>query len=96
MLVGAGVNVVMTRTGDTRVNRKSVDWTRDGEVGYRDELSSRIEIANAARADVFIVVHNNAPHRAWVPPRPGTTPRARSRRSTRAWRSSSRPTWSST
>jgi len=47
MLVGAGVNVVMTRTGDTRVNRKSVDWTRDGEVGYRDELSSRIEIANA-------------------------------------------------
>lgn len=59
MLVGAGVNVVMTRTGDTKVNRKNIDWTRDGDVGYRDELSSRIEIANAARADVFIVVHNN-------------------------------------
>lgn len=59
MLVGAGVKVVMTRTGDAKVNRKKVDWTRDGDVAYRDELASRIEIANAARADVFVVVHNN-------------------------------------
>jgi N-acetylmuramoyl-L-alanine amidase len=59
MLVGAGVKVVMTRTGDTKVNGKKVDWTRDGKVGYRDELASRIEIANKARADVFVVVHNN-------------------------------------
>ena len=59
MLLGAGVNVVMTRTRDTRVNRGLVDWTRDGEVAYRDELASRIEIANAARADVFLVLHNN-------------------------------------
>jgi N-acetylmuramoyl-L-alanine amidase len=59
MLVGAGVKVVMTRTGDTRVNRGSVDWTRDGTVAYRDELASRIEIANAARADVFLALHNN-------------------------------------
>jgi N-acetylmuramoyl-L-alanine amidase len=59
MLLGAGVKVVMTRTSDSRVNRKKVDWTRDGKVGYRDELASRIEIANAARADVFVVVHNN-------------------------------------
>src|SRR6266545_4284067 len=59
MLRGAGVNVVMTRTSDTRVNRGSVDWTRDGTVAYRDELASRIEIADAARADVFLVLHNN-------------------------------------
>ena len=59
MLLGAGVKVVMTRTSDSKVNRKNVDWTRDGTVGYRDELASRIEIANAARADVFVVVHNN-------------------------------------
>jgi N-acetylmuramoyl-L-alanine amidase len=59
MLLGAGVNVVMTRTRDTRVNRGLVDWTRDGTVAYRDELASRIEIANAARADVFLVLHNN-------------------------------------
>jgi len=59
MLLGAGVNVVMTRTSDTRVNRGFVDWTRDGTVAYRDELAARIEIANAARADVFLVLHNN-------------------------------------
>jgi N-acetylmuramoyl-L-alanine amidase/outer membrane biosynthesis protein TonB len=59
MLMGAGVNVVMTRTSDTRVNRGFVDWTRDGIVAYRDELASRIEIANAARADVFLALHNN-------------------------------------
>ncbi len=59
MLLGAGVKVVMTRTSDSKVNRKNVDWTRDGKVAYRDELASRIEIANAARAAVFVVVHNN-------------------------------------
>jgi len=59
MLVGAGVKVVMTRTSDTRVNRSDTDWTREGGVGYRDELAARIEIANAARADVFVVLHNN-------------------------------------
>jgi N-acetylmuramoyl-L-alanine amidase/outer membrane biosynthesis protein TonB len=59
MLIGAGVKVVMTRTGDTRVNRGQIDWTRDGVVAYRDELASRIEIANAARADVFLALHNN-------------------------------------
>jgi N-acetylmuramoyl-L-alanine amidase len=59
MLVGAGVRVVMTRTGDSKVNTRQVDWTRDGQVAYRDELAARIEVANRARADVFIVVHNN-------------------------------------
>ncbi len=59
MLLGAGIKVVMTRTTDRRVNTKNVDWTRDGVVAYRDELASRIEVANAARADVFMVLHNN-------------------------------------
>ncbi|TMG23723.1 MAG: hypothetical protein E6H96_09245 [Chloroflexi bacterium] len=59
MLLGAGVNVVMTRTTDTKVNRSGTDWTGDGEVAYRDELASRIEVANRARADVFMVLHNN-------------------------------------
>ena len=51
MLVGAGVNVVMTRTTDRKVNTAQVDWTGDGKVDYRDELAARIEVANAARAD---------------------------------------------
>jgi N-acetylmuramoyl-L-alanine amidase len=59
MLLGAGVNVVITRTTDTRVNRSGTDWTGDGVVAYRDELASRIEVANRARADVWMVLHNN-------------------------------------
>ncbi|HYC06939.1 MAG TPA: N-acetylmuramoyl-L-alanine amidase [Candidatus Binatia bacterium] len=59
MLLGAGVRVVMTRTTDRRVNTGNVDWTLDGKVAYRDELASRIEVANRARADVFMVLHNN-------------------------------------
>ncbi len=59
MLLGAGVNVVITRTRDTKVNVGRVDWSGDGVAAYRDELASRIEVANAARADVWVVVHNN-------------------------------------
>ncbi len=77
MLLGAGVNVVITRTGDTRVNTRNVDWTGDGLVAYRDELASRTEVANQARADVWVVVHNNG-----TPPYVGGT---------ETWWSSGRP-----
>ena len=60
MLQGAGVKVVTTRTADTRVNRSNVDLTADGKVGYSDELASRVEVANKARADVFLCIHNNS------------------------------------
>jgi N-acetylmuramoyl-L-alanine amidase len=60
MLQGAGVAVVTTRTADTEVNRSNVDLTGDGTVGYSDELASRVEVANKARADVFLCIHNNA------------------------------------
>ncbi len=60
MLLGAGVNVVMTREQDRRVNLTNMDWTGDGSVGYADELASRIEVANQAAADVFLVIHNNS------------------------------------
>jgi N-acetylmuramoyl-L-alanine amidase len=60
MIEGAGAKTVMTRTTDRRVNIGNVDWSGDGEVGYRDELASRIEVANQARAAVFVAVHNNS------------------------------------
>lgn len=60
MLLGAGVNVVITRTTDRKVNTAKVDWNADHKVDYVDELAARIEIANAARASVFVAVHNNA------------------------------------
>jgi N-acetylmuramoyl-L-alanine amidase len=51
MLVGAGVNVVMTREQDRRLNLASIDLTGDGSVGSADELTARIDVANQARAD---------------------------------------------
>ena len=60
MLEGAGVTVVMTRVGDTRVNASARDIDGDRRVGARDELASRIEVANAAAADVLISIHVNS------------------------------------
>lgn len=60
MLTGAGITVVMTRTTDTHVNRTRTDWNADGRLDKADELAARIEVANGAAADVFVVLHNNA------------------------------------
>lgn len=67
MLEGAGVRVVTTRTSDSRVNVRGVDWSGDGKVGYMDELAARVETANSARAAVFLCIHANS----------SRTPRAR-------------------
>ena len=60
MLEGAGVSVVMTRSGDTRVNAQARDLDGDRRIGYRDELASRIEVANGAAADLLLSIHVNA------------------------------------
>jgi len=59
MLEGARVRVVMTRTTDADVNVPAWDRNGDGEVGYRDELAARPDVANPARADLFLSIHNN-------------------------------------
>jgi N-acetylmuramoyl-L-alanine amidase len=60
LLLDAGVNVVMTRTTDTAVNKPRVDVNGDGYVGPTpDELAARVDIANLARADVHIFNHFN-------------------------------------
>jgi N-acetylmuramoyl-L-alanine amidase len=59
MLEGAGVRTVITRTLDQGANTPAWDRTGDGLVDYADELESRCDTANAARADVFVAIHNN-------------------------------------
>jgi N-acetylmuramoyl-L-alanine amidase len=59
MLEGAGVNVVLTRDSDREVNTPPTDRTFDGVIDVTDDLAARADLANAARADLFIAIHNN-------------------------------------
>jgi N-acetylmuramoyl-L-alanine amidase len=59
MLEGSGVDVVLTRKTDSHVNEPPADLTADGIIDETDELAARPDLANAARADLFIAVHNN-------------------------------------
>jgi len=59
MLEGAGVDVVLTRISDANVNEPPMELTGDGVIDDTDELAARTDLANVARADVFIAVHNN-------------------------------------
>jgi N-acetylmuramoyl-L-alanine amidase len=59
MLEAAGVNVVITRTTDQFVNTPEVERTGDGVIDDDDELAARPDLANEARADLFISIHNN-------------------------------------
>jgi N-acetylmuramoyl-L-alanine amidase len=60
MLEAAGVVVVLTRSTDQDVNRPAVDVDGNGRVEHRDELVARLDIANLARADLTLNIHNNA------------------------------------
>lgn len=59
MLEGAGVTAVITRTSDGHVNEPPLDLTGDGVIDETDELAARPDVANRARADLFIAIHNN-------------------------------------
>jgi N-acetylmuramoyl-L-alanine amidase len=60
MLEAAGVVVVLTRSTDRDVNRPPVDVDGNGRIQHRDELVARLDIANLARADLTLNIHNNA------------------------------------
>lgn len=60
MLEGAGIKVVMTRRSDRNVSPVGKDLNGDGRYSRLDELIARNDVANEARADVHLALHNNA------------------------------------
>ena len=60
LLERAGLTVVMTRTTDTLVDNPISDVNGDGLANSYDDLAARNDIANEARGDLNIHVHNNA------------------------------------
>lgn len=60
-LVRRGFQVVMTREGDYSVSGEDEDVNGDGVVDYTvDESQARVDIANAAHADLLLSLHQNA------------------------------------
>ncbi len=60
MLKGAGIGVVMTRRTDRNVSPVGKDINFDGKYDRTDELIARNDVANQARADIHLAIHNNA------------------------------------
>ncbi len=60
MLEGAGIGVVMTRRSDRNVSPVGRDLNGDGRYSRVDELIARNDVANQARADIHLALHNNA------------------------------------
>jgi N-acetylmuramoyl-L-alanine amidase len=93
LLEASGARVVMTRETDAR---PMAPGAREAPAGERQDLEARVQIANAARADLFVSLHADVlpdPERGgtlvfWGPPSGYTYPRERPgelvRRSTEA------------
>lgn len=63
LLLARGYRVLMTRDGDYRIFDDQ-DVNGDGEVTHLDEVQARIDLANAAGADLLLSIHQNAYERA--------------------------------
>ncbi|GEM_PF-972754 len=78
LLEGAGYRVILTRESDTRAYTVPDSQANAAFSGTRADLQGRVDIANAAEADIFVSIHNN-----------GSSDGAQ--RGTEVWYSSDRP-----
>jgi N-acetylmuramoyl-L-alanine amidase len=63
LLREAGFAVVLTRDSDAAVNAARRDLNGDGIADMRDELQARVDIANTAKAHLFLSIHHNGHER---------------------------------
>ncbi len=56
----AGYIVVMTRNADTGVNVPTTDRNGNGVIDTDDDLQARVDIANAAHADILLSLHHDS------------------------------------
>jgi N-acetylmuramoyl-L-alanine amidase len=59
LLKRGGYVPVLTRNSDRQVNLRRRDLNGDGKVNNDDDLQARVDIANAANADILVGIHNN-------------------------------------
>ncbi len=59
LLDGAGYQTLLTRTADTRVYAMPEADAANSYNPVRADLQARVDLANAARADLFVALHNN-------------------------------------
>jgi len=60
LLLARGYRVLLTRDGDYLLNRKRQDINGDGHVDHVDEAQARVDLINAAKADLLLSIHQNA------------------------------------
>ena len=60
LLLKRGYRVLLTRGGDYLLNRGRRDINGDGQVDHVDESQARVDMINAARADLLLSIHQNA------------------------------------
>lgn len=60
LLVARGCRVLLTRDDDTLLNPKREDVNGDGQVDHVDECQARVDMINAAKADLLLSIHQNA------------------------------------
>ncbi|MFP3897075.1 MAG: N-acetylmuramoyl-L-alanine amidase [Anaerolineales bacterium] len=60
VLRGRGYQVLLTRDGDYLLNAEERDVNGDGRVSPLDENQARVDLVNAAGADLLLSIHQNA------------------------------------